>query len=53
MTYWWKNLMEFFWNNQAHKFGVKFVEIIGLNNFVEKQVDNLLTNWEKHLVKHS
>ena len=33
----------FFWNNQAHKFGVIFSEIIGLTNFVEKLVDNLVT----------
>ena len=35
--------MNFFWINQAHKFGVQFVEIIGLTNFVEKWVDNFVT----------
>ena len=37
----------FFWNNQAHKFGVKFSEIIGLTNLVEKLVDNLVTKLDE------
>ena len=32
---------EICWNNQVHKFGVQFGEIIGLTNIVEKWVDNL------------
>ena len=52
----WKNSMTIVWknwkinlvdkfngNNQAHKFGVQFCEIIGLTNFVEKWVDNFVT----------
>ena len=29
------------WNNQVHKLGVKFGEIIGFKNIVEKWVDKL------------
>ena len=31
------------WNNQVQKLGIKFSEIIGLTNLVEKLVDNLVT----------
>ena len=42
------NLVENFygkvcWNNQVHKLGVQFSEIIGLNNLMEKFGDNLGT----------
>ena len=48
MTIVWKNWMtnlvyKFNWNNQAHKLGVRFGEIIGLKNLVEYWVDNLVT----------
>ena len=48
------NLMEFFFrNNQAHKFCLKIVEIIGLPNLMEKWVDNFVRNWVNNIVEHS
>ena len=37
------------WNNQVCKLGVKFGEIICLNNLMEKLVDNLVYNLVEQL----
>ena len=49
-----QNLWEICLNNQMHKLGVRFGEIIGLKNIVEKWVDNLAekiswNNWFEKL----
>ena len=39
-------------NNQVHTLGVKFGEIIGFTNFVEKWVNDWWQNWVYNLVEY-